>query len=293
MTRDDDFIGQLEGYLDEYEGMTPLPEGIRGAVRAQLPKTRQIGPITGPMRYVNIMSKPAQYAIAAALVVLVAIVGIRFLTTSNVGSDATPTLTPTPTATPTVNRAVGALDPGTYYIDDPTRTPVRFEFTVPAGWTSRGSDYYLSKHSDEPGELGLSSHLVTHVYADACNSAGTLTEVGPTVDDLVRALVDQRGTESSTPVEVPLGGYAAKRIDLSIPAELDTDTCRFPGVVQIWADPDETNLFTAPAAGGRSSVYVVDVDGSRVVITAGYSPEASAADIAELDEIVASIRFGP
>ena len=26
MTRNDDFIGQLEGYLEDYEGSTPLPE---------------------------------------------------------------------------------------------------------------------------------------------------------------------------------------------------------------------------------------------------------------------------
>ena len=41
MTRDDDFIGQLEGYLDEYEGSTPLPDEVRDAIRAQLPSTQQ------------------------------------------------------------------------------------------------------------------------------------------------------------------------------------------------------------------------------------------------------------
>ncbi len=43
MTRDDDFIGQLEGYLDEHEGLTPLPAAVRGAVRAQLSTTKQVG----------------------------------------------------------------------------------------------------------------------------------------------------------------------------------------------------------------------------------------------------------
>ena len=37
MTRNDDFIGQLEGYLDEYEGSTPLPDEVRDAIRAELP----------------------------------------------------------------------------------------------------------------------------------------------------------------------------------------------------------------------------------------------------------------
>ncbi len=50
MTRDDDFIPQLEAYLDEYEGTNPLPDAVRHAVRAQLSTTRQIGPVLGPMR---------------------------------------------------------------------------------------------------------------------------------------------------------------------------------------------------------------------------------------------------
>ena len=44
MTREDQFIGQLERYLDEYEGITPLPEAVRDAIRAELPKTKQAGP---------------------------------------------------------------------------------------------------------------------------------------------------------------------------------------------------------------------------------------------------------
>ena len=40
MTRDE-FIGLLGGYLDEYEGSTPMPEHVRDAIRADLPSTRQ------------------------------------------------------------------------------------------------------------------------------------------------------------------------------------------------------------------------------------------------------------
>jgi hypothetical protein len=158
----------------------------------------------------------------------------------------------------------------------------------------------VSKNADQPGDLGFVSWIVTHVYADACNSAGTLTEVGPTVDDLVQALVDQPGSESSTPVDVTLGGYPAKRIDISVPAELDTATCRYPGeLIQIWANPAENDFFALPvdpanpAADPASRVYIVDVNGERVVIITGYSSDASAADIAELDETIASIRFEP
>ncbi len=45
--------------------------------------------------------------------------------------------------------------------------------------------------------------------------------------------------------------------------------------------------------GQHDTVYIVDVDGTRQVIDTLYLPGASAADRAELDQIVASIRFEP
>ena len=66
MTREDDFIGQLEAYLEQYEGMTPLPSGVRDLVRAQLPGTRQIGGFRMPIRSRSL-------AIALVLLALLAI----------------------------------------------------------------------------------------------------------------------------------------------------------------------------------------------------------------------------
>ena len=46
--------------------------------------------------------------------------------------------------------------------------------------------------------------------------------------------------------------------------------------------------------GTNLTVYVVDVDGAPVVITAGlWHDEATPANLAELDEVVASMRFAP
>lgn len=137
---------------------------------------------------------------------------------------------------------------------------------------------------------------VTHVYMDACKAAGTLTEIGPTVDDLLRALAGQGGSDASTPVDVTLGGYPAKRIEMSIPADLDLSTCRYPDEgIQIWADAGETAFFAIPAERRDTaySAYVVDVDGTRTVILPGQGPDASASDIAELEAVMASITFFP
>jgi hypothetical protein len=40
-------------------------------------------------------------------------------------------------------------------------------------------------------------------------------------------------------------------------------------------------------------VYIVDIDGTRQVIDTMYLPGTSAANLAELDQIIASIRFEP
>ena len=45
--------------------------------------------------------------------------------------------------------------------------------------------------------------------------------------------------------------------------------------------------------GQRNTVYIVDVDGTRQVIYTMYLPGTSAANLAELEQILASIRFEP
>ena len=296
MTREDEFIGQLEGYLDEYEGMTALPDAVRDAVRAQLPMTKQLGRFSGPMRRFPLMNNNiARFGLAAAVIVLAVLVGIQFLPGPNVGNDASPT----PTATPLALHG-GQLEPGTYIVSSaaaPVRTPVSFTFTVPAGWITRAQDLYTYKLADTAQELGFVPWVVTHVYSDACHSEGALKEVGPTVDDLVAALVDQANSDATQPADVEVGGYPAKFINMSVPTDLDTSTCRNPELlIQIWANRIETDYFaipvgTDPHADAVSGVYIVDVNGERVVLLAGHEPDASAADVAELDSIIGSIRF--
>ena len=90
MTREDQFIGQLERYLDEYEGITPLPEAVRDAVRAELPRTKQAGPTTGLARFSG-MSNAFKVGIAAAVIGAAALIGFS-LYNNRIGppDDATP-----------------------------------------------------------------------------------------------------------------------------------------------------------------------------------------------------------
>lgn len=96
MTRKDELTERLETYLDEYEGVTPLPDVIRHAVRAELPKRRQARPRIGLARF-TIMSNSMRIGLAAVFLAIAALVGYS-LYGNNVG---TPSGTETPSASPT------------------------------------------------------------------------------------------------------------------------------------------------------------------------------------------------
>ncbi len=276
------------------EGATALPDRVLDAVLDQVPATSQRRSWWPSWRFTD-MNNVLKLAMGAAAVLVVALVGYSFLPRS--GGVGAPDQTPSPSPSPSFEAALGPLAPGTYIVDDPTLTTVPFTLTVPSGWTAR-DDGVIVKAEDQPGWLEIQPWNVTHVYADACGSEPGLTEIGPTVDDLVRALEDQEGSDASTPVEVTLGGFPAKRIEMSVPVGQDPSTCRFAPneLIQIWADAEETRWFAIPvdhASLPGLVVYIVDVDGERAVILAGHKDSASTSAVAELQTVVDSIAFQP
>jgi hypothetical protein len=65
-------------------------------------------------------------------------------------------------------------------------------------------------------------------------------------------------------------------------------------LLQIWANEAETDFFAIPAVAnpeGESVVYIVDVNGERVVLITHHGSESSSADIAKLESIIGSIHF--
>ena len=194
MTRNDDFIGQLEGYLEEYEGSTPLPDDVRDAIRAELPSTHQ-RPAWWPARRFPEMNNMAKLGLAAAAVVVAALLGYNYLVAPNIGGPGStiPSPEPTPHRRPTREDSAGAdvgLEPGTHtsVSDDGFRQspPV----TVPAGWEGvRMAAVGKGGRPTSGSGHWPATDFATHVYRSV-PVAGTLIEppVGPTVDDLATAL---------------------------------------------------------------------------------------------------------
>lgn len=202
-------------------------------------------------------------------------------------ASASATATETPGQTLTYSAAVQDLVPGSYSIPPGNYSPAKLTFTMPAGWDVQYLGF--SKHRDEPNELGLATWIVTHVYTDTCAAEGELVPIGATVDDLVNALEALGGALVSPAVETTVDGYPAKRVDLAMAEDIDVADCRVPAL-QIWANPGETDFY-ARGPGAIDSVYVMDVEGETLALSAGHMTTSSASDVAELDEIIASIQI--
>jgi hypothetical protein len=203
-----------------------------------------------------------------------------------------PSASPSPAAMPLPTSNHVALSAGTYYVADPGDTNVqRFTFTLPAGWTTAD---LVSKNSGEPGEVFLTTWVVTHVFPDVCHWGATLVDAGTTTDDLINALSTQQGRTESAPSDATIGGYPAKRIELTVPADLDVSTCT-NGNLRYWPGPgpDLSSGLCCNPAGNIDDVYAVDIAGRRLAVVARYYPDSSGADKAELQSVVDSIQIDP
>lgn len=186
------------------------------------------------------------------------------------------------------------LKPGNYFMPRSVWSVEDFWVTFPKGWTVQYS-HVFARHPDQDPEFGFYAVTVDEIYADACRGErGGIVTVGPAVNDLVDALLEQPGTAKRRPVDTRMGNYPAVRIDLSIPPRMQQRNCFMgPGTgLQVWySEPTDKYFVLLP--GAVTSVYVVEVEGERQVFLAQVGNPDSVADRAELRRVLGSIRFRP
>jgi hypothetical protein len=292
MTQNDDFIGQLEGYLEEYEGSTPLPNEVREAIRAQLPSTHQ-RPVWWPVRRFPEMNNTAKLALAAAAVLVAAFLGIRFLLPGqNIGGPG-PTVIPTPTASPISLDGANdrVLDAGTYVSTPFPADPMRFTLTFPAGWRAFTDFAFLPAaegSSEAPDGMAFGFSQIDGLYSDPCFASGAGdVEVGTTVDELVGAFAEQTAYGVTAPTDVTIAGYAGKRVDLTLPSDLGTSTCGYEDFVPWPGSP------YSQGPGNLWHLSILDVAGTRVVVMTNDFEGTPAQDRAEMQAILDSLRIEP
>lgn len=229
-------------------------------------------------------------ALAAAVVVLVAVVAIG-LWPGNDGEGETGIVALSAATESSSPAAAPTSKPGPIRRElEPGWAPVRIGLTVPADWWSTDFGTTVYKEDADPGRRNaptLTVHRVARIATDICDPTEGLVEVGPTVEDLTTALVNQAGPQRAGPTDVMLGGYPAKRFVLTIPG-----SCPVPEGYWIWANAIGAFGFRI-LDGGTGTIYVVDVNGDRLVITSQYGARTPAQDVAELDAIIASIDIEP
>jgi hypothetical protein len=160
----------------------------------------------------------------------------------------------------------GAKPGGTHLLEDPF--PVRLSMTVPDGWTVEGP--HLRDWREEDTGIELS---IVDDPRDPCPDT-TGPPLGPSFDDLVTYVARLPMINISEKSEVTVDGYRGTYLEYTI---TDHDVECYGGPVPM---------------GEHNYVWIVDVDGARLVIAA-FSTSASETGRPELSQIVESIQIEP
>ena len=235
------------------------------------------------------LPRSSQQVPAVALMVVFAAALLVSACTS--GAPPTAALGATPQAMPSGTQDLKA---GTYAFSFPQLVVTGKPFpkawiTVPDGWWINGG-FALQSHADTPRELAVTIWDVVDLYANGCHWLGPMIHPGPTVDELAALLAARPLRNATAPVAVSLGGYQGKYLEWSVPADIHFSDCD-GGMFKSWNDIEGDRYQQGPGQVDR--LWILDVEGHRLVIDATYMPGSTAQDRAELAQVVNSIAFKP
>ena len=267
---------------------------------------------------------PGQWLPVAAAAAVVAVVGALLVAAGGDDEDPVDTVTSTPTAsTPTTAGApapvqdvmdvtTSNLEPGRYFIepDRDDKTPLRVTYEIAReGW----GPWFGAVKSFEGGDsgfTGLSITTVPNLVTDGCRDHASLhPPVGPTVDDLATALSRLAPFEvTAQPTDVTFLGYKGKHLELTVPNMRVTEAENYhdfadcvDGELHSWISAnddgsfygDDASFYGYDGPGQTDEFWILDVEGTRLVLVKMASPQSPAQDIAERDAIFDSIRIEP
>lgn len=176
--------------------------------------------------------------------------------------------------------------------EPPQARSLRLEITLPSGWEA-GFDQTVIHPSQGTTEGPSGAGFVigwtvptAGLHSDPCQQVPHLApdiRVGPTVDEFIDAVVAHPSIEVSEPVDVELGGFLGRFFQLTAPP--DISACRD------WR-PFEPGIY-AQGPDNLWSVWVIDIEGFRMILLTQEFPGTPAKDSAALRSIVESIEFRP
>jgi hypothetical protein len=280
---DDDRL--IRAFLDD--GLTELPDRAYEAVRAEIDRTPQRTSIGSWRGLVTIT--PEKLAVGAVAVVVVVVLGVAtFLDTfGHRGISADPGATMERASAAAVIAAApvlpesARLDPGTYRLRQPF--PVSVAVSVPAGWTACVMGDFEQAVCEE--EISVSFMVIESVVTDPCDPVQRLDPaVGPSVDDLVAAIIGLDGFAATPPTDITIDGFAGKQFMVSAPSGTTCD-------LRTWGNADRVN---GVGPGEVNVLRIVDVDGQRILMAAAYFPgQTSESRRAMEAHVLDTVRIAP
>jgi hypothetical protein len=252
----------------------------------------------------NRMNKLMTYGLGAAAVVVALAIGTRVLGPSapgDVGSASSaspsptlaPSRSPSPSATPEptaslVTHALEPFGPDGFDEEDPRAASITFTFDAPASWETFEELGVSIGGNDWPDGAYLGFYRGGALFSDPCLTeeeaeADADVPVGPTVNDFVTALVEHPSLDVTAPADVTLSGYSGKYLDLLVPDDI-SECFRYK--------PMDEHIY-AQGAGQRWHMWILDVDGVRVLVETNDYPGTSADWLAEAQAIVDGLVITP
>jgi len=302
------------------EGEETLNDQVYDAVRAHIEDNPQRAG-TGTRR-TPIMNKIVGFGLAAAAVIAAVLIGAQLLGSpgGGLGGPGDPASTPdasvaepTPDPTPTPSSAAWIGTPEGSFVVTGADDPVQVTVSVASpGWYSL-SDFDAVGRDDDgldpPQSVGgvllawaWPAGTEFNVFEDPCRWTTTIPETPATTPDEIAArFVAQAQTDATEPVDVTVGGYAGKAVTLHTPmsyevegatreeefGDCDEDSFAFYGV----AGGDISHERNSQGPGQIDELWILDVDGSIVILDAAYSPATPADLVEELRALAESATF--
>jgi hypothetical protein len=272
------------------EGVTALPDHVLDAVLDQIPSTPQRRATWWRLqRYFEMNKYVAIGLVAAAAILVIALIGLNLGPGSSPPPGGEPSVAPS-AVTPTSFSNTTVLPPGPVVIDG--EFPLTIVFDLPEGWIKQEDAAAVASVSvggeTNPPEY-VEWFIVDNAFADPCRSAGGPLEpaVGPSVDDLVTSLTAMAGVPAGPISDVTIDGFSGKSFELSTGP--DADSCDNAPWLEMWTFGGGEIHRTLANASMR--IWVLDVDGTRLVAVEDAYALATSADRTEGEQIVNSMRF--
>ena len=294
MTAPRDTERLIRAFLDE--GVTELPERAYHAVRSEIDRTHQ-RVVIGPWRTPD-MNTFAKFAMAAAAVLVVALVGYNLLP-SDPGRGGTPSVTPSPSPSSSVAASTspsaspselaffpqGPIEAGRHSM---VRSGKSLSVGMPAGWTSH-LGFRIHTASGQAAFIFWTDPPV-NVYADPCAQEPLDPPAGDTPAELAAAVSSIPGTDLvDGPTDVTIGGHPAKHVTIRVRDDIDCP----PGEFLVWYNEVDGQMGGRypDAVGDTINVWIIDVDGTIVWIDGSWAKGSPPTRQRDMEQIIESIQF--